>query len=95
MPRCAPFARGKMRLVDTLWLIAIGRNPFRLAHLRYPDMRMACDLRQTLQCQYYFFDTYFLEERLLEIWYRMAGSASIVFNVDANAGIYRIAALAT
>ena len=56
--------------------------------------QMPCDLRETLQRQYYFFGTYYLERGLLACWMRLSDSARVVFDVGANAGIYSLATLA-
>ena len=56
---------------------------------------LPCDLDETLQRQFYFFGTYFLEQPLLECWQKLAMEARIVFDVGANAGIYSLAALSS
>jgi FkbM family methyltransferase len=88
-----PLRRGKFRAVNALWPLVAGNDPMRMAQLSYGGLRMACDLREALQRQYYFFGTYLLEERLLEAWRTAARGAQVVFDVGANAGIYSLAAL--
>ena len=91
-----PLRRGKLRLVNALWRAAVGdSSPQRTAELIYRRYRIPCDLNETLQRQFYFFGTYFLEQRLLECWQKLAVDARIVFDVGANAGIYSLAALSS
>ncbi len=90
-----PIRRGKLRLIDSLWQAAAGgRGVYRLADLKYGRFRMACDLSLMLQRQYYFFGTYFLEEKLLDCWEKEVRGAKVIFDVGANAGIYSLVALA-
>jgi len=90
-----PIRRGKLRLIDTCWRLAAGReSPQRLARLKFGGFVMPCDLREMLQRQFYFFGTYFLEDHLLECWQGAARGVNVVFDVGANAGIYSLAALA-
>jgi FkbM family methyltransferase len=89
-----PVRRGKMRIVDALWRTVAGGDSHRLAVIRYGGLQMPCDLSETLQRQYYFFGTYFLEETNLEAWMVAARGARTVFDVGANSGIYSLAALA-
>ena len=90
-----PLRTGKLRLVDSLWRpAAAGRGTMRHARLRYGGFAMTCDIREMLQRQFYFFGTYLLEEEMLECWTAAARSASVVFDVGANAGIFSLAALA-
>jgi FkbM family methyltransferase len=56
---------------------------------------MDCDLRKMLQRQFYFFGTYFLEERVLARWSELAKDAQVVLDIGANAGIFSLAATAT
>ena len=51
------------------------------------------DLNEMLQRQFYFFGTYFLEEDILSCWETAAKGAKVIFDVDANSGIYSLAAL--
>ena len=88
-----PLRRGKFRAVNTLWRLVAGDDPMRMAQINYGGLRLACDLREALQRQYYFFGTYLLEEHLLEAWRAAARGAKVVFDVGANAGIYSLAAL--
>ena len=88
-----PMRRGKFRAVNALWPLVAGGDPMRMAEIKYGGLRLACDLRQVLQRQNYFFGTYFLEEHLLETWRSFARQAQVVFDVGANAGIYSLAAL--
>lgn len=93
-----PLARGKLRVVDAVWPLVAGGDPMRTAELIYGaegrGYQMPCDLRETLQRQYYFFGTYYLERGLLACWMRLSDSARVVFDVGANAGIYSLATLA-
>jgi FkbM family methyltransferase len=94
--RYFPIRRGKLRLVNTLWQVAaVGRGAQRTAELVYSGYRMPCDLHETLQRQFYFFGTYFVEQALLECWQTLAKTASVVFDVGANAGIYSLAAISS
>ncbi len=91
-----PVHRGKLRLIDTLWRTAAGDSgPRRMAELIHGNYRVPCDLNETLQRQFYFFGTYFLEQPLLECWQKLAREARVVFDVGANAGIYSLAALSS
>ena len=65
-----------------------------MADLRYAGFKMACDLNEMLQRQFYFFGTYYLEADVLECWQEAAVGARVVFDVGANAGIFSLAALA-
>src|SRR5262249_58041931 len=67
----------------------------RMAHLRYGGLKMPCDLTEMLQRQFYFFGTYFLEEKILNCWTKAAKEAEVIFDVGANFGIYSLAALAS
>lgn len=53
---------------------------------------MDCDIRKQLQRQFYYFGTYFLEDRVIGNWTALAADARVVFDVGANAGIYSLAA---
>ena len=89
-----PVQRGKLRVVNALWRTAIGDGtPQRLAELTHGGFRMSCDLTEMLQRQYYFFGTYFLEQRNLDCWARVARGARVVFDVGANNGIFSLCAL--
>ncbi len=91
-----PLRKGKLRVVDRLWRAAAGRRgTMRMANLRYGGFRMVCDLTELLQRQFYFFGTYFVEERILDCWTKEAAQAKVVFDVGANFGIYSLAALAS
>ena len=91
-----PVRKGKLRAVDKLWRTAAGsRGTSRIAKLKYGNLRMACNLNEMLQRQFYFFGTYFIEERLLDVWTKFAKQATVVLDVGANAGIYSLAALAS
>lgn len=91
-----PIRRGKLRLIDALWqAAAIGKGAQRTAELIYGGYRMPCDLNETLQRQFYFFGTYFVERALLDCWLRLAKTARVVFDVGANAGIYSLAAISS
>jgi FkbM family methyltransferase len=94
--RYFPIRRGKLRLVNSLWRVAaFGRGPQRTAELIYNDFRMPCDLSETLQRQFYFFGTYFVEQALLDCWQTLAKTAQVIFDVGANAGIYSLAAISS
>lgn len=56
---------------------------------------MPCDIGEMLRRQFYFFGTYFVEDRILDCWQRAAEKANVIFDVGANAGIYSLAALAS
>jgi FkbM family methyltransferase len=93
--RSFPVRRGKLRMVNSLWRPAAGKQgPWRVAQLNRGGFRMRCDLRDMLQRQFYFFGTYFLEDEILRCWSTAAKGARTVFDVGANAGIYSLAALA-
>ncbi len=90
-----PVRRGKLRVLDALWRMAAARNGTRrVARLKHGDFRMACDLSEMLQRQFYFCGTYLLEEEVLEHWKHAARGARVVIDVGANAGVYSLAALA-
>ena len=91
-----PLRKGKLRVVDRLWRAAAGRHgSVRMANLRHGGFRMTCDLTELLQRQFYYFGTYFVEEKLLDRWAKEAEQAKVVFDVGANLGIYSLAALAS
>ena len=90
-----PIRRGKLRVINSLWRAAVGnQSTHRVAVLNYGRSKMSCDLSETLQRQFYFFGTYFLEENILSCWQTVARGAKVVLDVGANAGIYSLAALA-
>lgn len=90
-----PVTRGKMRIVDAVWPIAVSRSETqRMAHLIYGGYKAPCDIKEMIQRQLYFFGTYYIERDLLGIWSLFARHARIVFDIGANAGIYSLAALA-
>ena len=90
-----PVRRGKLRVIDTLWRTAAGgQGTDRTAHLKFGQFMMPCDLSETLQRQFYFFGTYFLEDEIVRVWQTLAKGAGVVFDIGANAGIYSLAALA-
>lgn len=90
-----PIRRGKMRVVDSLWRIALSDDStYRVATLKHGRFKMSCNISEMLQQQFYCFGTYFLEEDILSCWEANAERAKIVFDVGANAGIYSLAALA-
>src|SRR5262245_38343312 len=92
--RAFPLRKGKLRVIDRLWRAAAGgRGTTRLADLRYGGLKMPCDLTEMLQRQFYFFGTYFLEEKILNCWTKAAKEAEVIFDVGANFGIYCMAAL--
>lgn len=87
--------KGKLRLINMLWPAATGgKDAMRLAELKYGAFKLPCDLREDLQRQFYFFGTYFAEERNLWHWQTEARSAKVVFDIGANLGIYSFAAMA-
>jgi FkbM family methyltransferase len=89
-----PLRKGKLRIVDALWAAAVGPlDTARLATLRYGGFKLACDLQEDLQRQFYFFGTYFREERMLDRWTRAAKGSKVIFDVGANLGIYSFAGL--
>jgi FkbM family methyltransferase len=90
-----PIRRGKLRIIDSLWETVLSdSNTVRMATLKHGKFKMACDLNEMLQRQFYFFGTYFLEEDILRCWEASAKRAKVVLDVGANAGIYSLAALA-
>lgn len=90
-----PIRRGKLRVIESLWRVAIGeRGTRRLAYVKHGNFKMPCDLSEWLQRQYYFFGTYFLEEDILDCWENEAKDAKVIFDVGANGGIFSLAALA-
>jgi len=94
--RWFPVSKGKYRLVERLGRGDAGKSDFiRQARLIYGGYTMECDLRKMLQRQFYFFGTYFLEERVLANWGDQAKNASVVFDIGANSGIYSLAAAAS
>lgn len=94
--RAFPLRKGKLRVIDRLWRAAAGsRGTARVAHLRHGGQRMPCDLSEMLQRQFYFFGTYFLEEKILDCWTKAAKGARVIFDVGANSGIYSLEALAS
>lgn len=90
-----PIRMGKYRLVERFGksLSPSGDN-LRRAKLAYGNYQMDCDLRMMLQRQFYFFGTYFLEERVLANWTAIARESKLIFDIGANAGIYSLAAAA-
>lgn len=91
-----PLRKGKLRVVDRLWRAAAGRRgSVRMANLRHGGFRITCDLTELLQRQFYFFGTYFVEEKNLDRWVKEAEQAKVVFDIGANLGIYSLAALAS
>lgn len=90
-----PLRRGKLRLVNALWRRAAGAGGFqREAVLRHGGFRLPCDISEMLQRQFYYFGTYFLEDKILACWEDQVRSAQTVFDIGANAGIFSLAALA-
>jgi FkbM family methyltransferase len=90
-----PIRRGKLRVINLLWQAAVGdQSTHRVALLNYGRFKMACDLSEMLQRQFYFFGTYVLEEDILRCWQAAAKGAKVILDVGANAGIYSLAALA-
>jgi FkbM family methyltransferase len=90
-----PLRRGKLRMVNALWPLAVSaQDTRRLAKLKHGGFKVYCDLNEMLQRQLYFFGTYFVEEHIIRCWEHAARQASVVFDVGANAGIYSLAALA-
>ena len=90
-----PIRRGKLRLVNALWPLAVDdRGTGRLAELKHGGFKVPCNLNEMLQRQLYFFGTYFVEAHIIACWQRFAREASVIFDVGANAGIYSLAALA-
>jgi FkbM family methyltransferase len=90
-----PLRRGKYRIIDRFGAKPDASGGFvRRARLAFGDFAMDCDLRKQLQRQFYYFGTYFLEEKVIEAWTRYARDAKVIFDVGANAGIYSLAAVA-
>lgn len=90
-----PVRRGKYRIIERFGAKPDADGGFvRRAGLAYGGYAMDCDLRKQLQRQFYYFGTYFLEERVLATWSGYARDAKVVFDVGANAGIYSLAAAA-
>jgi FkbM family methyltransferase len=82
-------------VINLLWRAAVGdQSTHRVALLNYGRFKMACDLTEMLQRQFYFFGTYVLEEDILRCWESAAMGAKVILDVGANAGIYSLAALA-
>jgi FkbM family methyltransferase len=82
-------------VINLLWQAAVGdQSTHRVALLNYGRFKMACDLSEMLQRQFYFFGTYVLEEDILRCWQAAAKGAKVILDVGANAGIYSLAALA-
>ncbi len=94
--RWFPVSKGKYSLVQRFGRGDVARGDFiRQSQLIYGNYTMECDLRKMMQRQFYFFGTYFLEERMLSSWCDQAKNASVVFDIGANAGIYSLAAAAS
>lgn len=94
--RQIPLSKGKYRLVERFGRGNARKRDFiRQAKLLYGGYTMECDLRKMLQRQFYFFGTYFLEERVLACWSDQAKNAEVVLDIGANAGIYSLAAAAS
>lgn len=90
-----PIRRGKLRVIDRLWHTGLSSpSTHRVATLKHGGFKMPCDLSETLQRQFYFFGTYYMEEDILRCWAALSKSAKFVFDVGANAGIYSLAAIA-
>lgn len=88
-----PLETGKLRVINALWPWIKGSNTERTGYLIYGDFAICCDLRDSISRQIYFFGTYFLERKMIEIWQRFARQASCIFDIGANSGIYSFAAL--
>jgi FkbM family methyltransferase len=90
-----PIRRGKLRVIDSLWRVAVGdQSTLRWGDLAHGGLKMRCDLSEMLQRQFYFFGTYFVAEDHLRCWETTAKGVKVVFDVGANSGIYSLAALA-
>ncbi len=90
-----PLRKGKLRLINALWSVAInGNDTRRIATLNYGGFKLPCDLQEDLQRQFYFFGTYFLEQDILSCWEKQAKGAEVIFDIGANVGIFSFAALA-
>lgn len=90
-----PLERGKLRLVNALWRGAAGSHGTRRrGRLVLGGYEVPCELGDSLSRQLYFFGTYFIERRLLDLWRHLARDARTVFDIGANAGIYSLAARA-
>jgi FkbM family methyltransferase len=94
--RYFPVNAGKYRLVEKCGRGSPG-NPesIRKSKLKYGGYTMDCDIRKMLQRQFYFFGTYFLEERVIDRWCEMAKDSEMIFDIGANAGIFSLAAAAS
>ena len=91
--RYFPWRRGKYRIIERFGARPNAAGSFvRRACLVYGYYKMDCDLRKHLQRQFYYFRTYFLEERILTTWLRYSADATLDFDVGANTGIYILAA---
>ncbi len=88
-----PIAKGKLRVVNALSSFVRSGNTQRMAHLIFGDYTVPCDINNMLSRQLYFFGTYFIERKQIDIWRRFAADCHTVFDVGANAGIYSMAAL--
>ncbi len=90
-----PMRRGKYRIIERFGARSDAGGGFvRHARLAYGGFSMRCDLRKQLQRQFYYFGTYFLEERVLNQWSKYASTSQLILDVGANAGIYSLAAAA-
>jgi FkbM family methyltransferase len=91
-----PVNAGKYRLVEKFGRGSLG-NPesIRQSSLKYGGYTMDCDIRKMLQRQFYFFGTYFLEERVIDRWCEIAKGSEMILDIGANAGIFSLAAAAS
>ncbi len=85
-----PSIKGKRRVLAALWKpLSFGKYQ-RRGRLKQADIMMNCDLTKEIQRQIYFLGGY--EEEWCELWSELAATASTIFDVGANVGVYSLLA---
>jgi FkbM family methyltransferase len=85
-----PISKGKGRLINQLWKPLSSGQTDRQTVLRQADVRLACDLSQTIQRHLYFWGGY--EEESCYHWIKLAQGSRVVFDIGANVGLYSLLA---
>ena len=85
-----PISKGKVRLANYLWKPLSSGQTHRQTVLKQADVRLACDLEQTIQRHIYFWGGY--EEESCYHWIKLAQRSRVVFDIGANVGLYSLLA---
>jgi len=85
-----PIRKGKEVLLPLLWKPFSFGQYTRDVTLRHGSVRIHCDLTKFLQRHLYFFASY--EEQQCAFWMEMASSATTIFDLGANIGLYSLLA---